>query len=196
MFSRDVLKLPFGDNIYGRLQSKVHWNCESVKRVGDPIELVISKVRKTQHQNPEFGHTETQKIINFGGKPSFILSFLFSWAPPLLAATYIFTAPNCTTTIISLEPYALHAGHHQHFILRFIKMSFTLWTPLKEGIGGERRPKDRVKTGLLYGHNSNLCNPTNTYFCNICAKQLTQTQHPKIHSNLFFMSSWPSEHLK
>jgi hypothetical protein len=23
--------------------------------------------------------------------------------------------------------------------------------PLKEGIGGERRPKDRVKTGLLYG---------------------------------------------
>ncbi len=52
--------------------------------------------RKTQHQNPEFGHTqgeiqqkkpakkyisiqggdETQKTINFGGKLSFILSFL------------------------------------------------------------------------------------------------------------------------
>jgi hypothetical protein len=43
--------------IYGRLQSKVHWNCESVKGVGDPI-WVIPKVRKTQHQNPEFGHTE------------------------------------------------------------------------------------------------------------------------------------------
>jgi hypothetical protein len=57
---------------------------------------VIHKVRKTQHQNPEFGHTqgeiqkktaqqyisiqggdETQKPINFGGKLSFILSFLF-----------------------------------------------------------------------------------------------------------------------
>jgi hypothetical protein len=58
---------------------------------------VIRKVRKTQHQNPEFGNTqdeiqkkntckkvrlhstgdETQKTINFGGKLSFILSFLF-----------------------------------------------------------------------------------------------------------------------
>jgi hypothetical protein len=59
---------------------------------------VIRIVRKTQHQNPEFGHTEgeiffkptkdlkkstlafngneTQKTINFGGKLSFILSFL------------------------------------------------------------------------------------------------------------------------
>jgi len=25
-----------------------------------------------------------------------------------------------------------------------------LWIPLKEGIGGETRPKDRVKTRLLY----------------------------------------------
>jgi hypothetical protein len=33
-----------------------------------------------------------------------------------------------------------------------IKMSFIWQIPLKEGIGGERRPKDRVvKTGLLYG---------------------------------------------
>jgi hypothetical protein len=28
-------------------------------------------------------------------------------------------------------------------------MSFTLRIPLKEGIGGERRHKDRVKTGLV-----------------------------------------------
>jgi hypothetical protein len=59
---------------------------------------VIRKVRKAQHQNPEFSHTqgeifkkkpaekvfqhstgdETQKIINFGVKLSFILSFIFS----------------------------------------------------------------------------------------------------------------------
>ncbi len=32
---------------------------------------------------------------------------------------------------------------------------FTLQIPLKEGIGGESRSKDRVKTGLLY-HNSNI----------------------------------------
>jgi hypothetical protein len=64
-------------------------------------------------------------------------------------ATYIFTAPNCTTTIISLEPCALNA-EYQHFILRFIKMSLLCGYFVKEGIGGERRPKDRVKTGLLY----------------------------------------------
>ncbi len=33
------------------------------------------------------------------------------------AATYIFTAPTCTTTIISLEPCALNA-EFQHFIPR------------------------------------------------------------------------------
>jgi hypothetical protein len=60
---------------------------------------VIRKVRKTQHWNPEFGHThgeiqkkpakryisnrgegsggEMQKTMHFGGKLSFILSFLF-----------------------------------------------------------------------------------------------------------------------
>jgi hypothetical protein len=33
----------------------------------------------------------------------------------------------------------------QHFILGFNKNLFTLWIPLKEGIGGEsRRLKDRV----------------------------------------------------
>jgi hypothetical protein len=31
-------------------------------------------------------------------------------------------------------------------------MSFTLLIPLKEEMGGERRPKDKVKTGLLYGY--------------------------------------------
>jgi hypothetical protein len=57
---------------------------------------VTSKIRRTQHQNLEFGHTigeifkkpakkntlaskgdEIPKSINFGGKLSFILSFLF-----------------------------------------------------------------------------------------------------------------------
>jgi hypothetical protein len=48
------------------------------------------------------------------------LSFFLSASTP---ATYLFTAaPNCTTTIISLEPCALNA-EYQHSILRFIKMS-------------------------------------------------------------------------
>jgi hypothetical protein len=64
------------------------------------------------------------------------------------ADTYIFTAPKCTTTIISFELCALNAGF-QHFIMRFNKNVFTLGIPLKEGIGDDKRPKDRVKTGLL-----------------------------------------------
>jgi len=71
------------------------------------------------------------------------LSFFLSAST---GGTYVFTGPNCSTTIISLEPCALNA-EYQHFILRFIKLSL----PLKEGIGGERRPKDRVKIGLLCG---------------------------------------------
>jgi hypothetical protein len=53
------------------------------------------------------------------------LSFFLSAST---TATYIFTAPNCTTTIITLEPCASSAeyqGFHtelQDFILRFIKM--------------------------------------------------------------------------
>jgi hypothetical protein len=44
---------------------------------------------------------------------------------------------------LTLEPCALNA-EFQHLILRFNKISFTLRIPLKEGIGGESRPKDRV----------------------------------------------------
>jgi hypothetical protein len=55
---------------------------------------------------------------------------MVSWASPCLsfflsastAVTYIFTAPNCTTTIISFELCALNV-EFQHFMLRFYKMS-------------------------------------------------------------------------
>ncbi len=52
-----------------------------------------------------------------------------------IAVTYIFTAPTCTTTIITLEPCALNA-EFQHFIPRFNKNFLPLGTSLKEGIGG------------------------------------------------------------
>jgi hypothetical protein len=86
-------------------------------------------------------------------------NWVSSWRSFLLsastAAASIFTAPNCTTTIISLEPCALNA-EFQHSILSWsisywdLINIFTLRLPLKEGIGGERRPKDRVKRRLLY----------------------------------------------
>jgi hypothetical protein len=129
---------------------------------------VIHKVRKTQHKNPEFDHTEgeiqkkkpAKKYLSIQGgmklkkpsilvvKLSFILSFLFpELLPPLLLNIFsLLLSPNCRT--ISVEPCALNA-EFQHFILRFNKNVFTLQIPLKEGIGSERRPKDRVKTGLL-----------------------------------------------
>jgi hypothetical protein len=56
------------------------------------------------------GGFETQKTINFGGKPSFTRLSFFPNASPA-AATYIFTA----FTIIPLEPCALNA-ETQHFI--------------------------------------------------------------------------------
>jgi hypothetical protein len=95
----------------------------------------IRKVRKRQHQYPEFGHTQgkiqkkpAKKYISiqetiFDG----FLSFFFSLsASTAAAATKIFTAPTFTATIISLEPCALNAEIHefQHFILRFNKISF------------------------------------------------------------------------
>jgi len=72
--------------------------------------------------------TQTCFSINFGGKLSFILSFLF---PERLECCYIyiFTAPTCTTTIITFEPCPLNV-EFQHFILTL----------------GESRSKDRVKT--------------------------------------------------
>jgi hypothetical protein len=69
---------------------------------------------------------------------SFIPSFIFPERLLLTAATYIFTAPTCATTINTLEPYALNA-EFQLFIPRFNKKKFlTLRMPVKEGIGGER----------------------------------------------------------
>jgi hypothetical protein len=74
----------------------------------------MCKLRKTQHQNPEFGHTQGCMAINFGGKLSFILSFIFPERRHCCCYIYIFTAPNRTATVISLEPRALNA-EFQHF---------------------------------------------------------------------------------
>jgi hypothetical protein len=80
----------------------------------------------TGNENLQNEITGTQTIFstNFGGKLSFILSFLF---PERLHCCYIyiFTAPTYATTIITLEPCALNA-EFQHFILKFNKISL-LW---------------------------------------------------------------------
>jgi hypothetical protein len=92
-------------------------------------------------------------------KPSIlVVNWVSSWLSFFLssstAATYIFTGLICKTIIISLEPCALNAKS-EHFVLR-CRISY--WDLIKcpyfadttqRGDRGERRPKDRVKTGLL-----------------------------------------------
>jgi hypothetical protein len=63
--------------------------------------------------------TQTSFFTNFGSTLSFILCFLFPEGP-CTTATYIFTAPTCTTTIITLHPCALNAEFHtQKSLIKF-----------------------------------------------------------------------------
>jgi hypothetical protein len=89
--------------------------------------------------------TQASFPTNIDGKLRFILSFFFLSASTV--ATYISTTPKSRTTIITLEPCALNA-EFQHFILRLNKISLLCkyHLPLKEGVEGERKSKDRVKT--------------------------------------------------
>jgi len=157
-----------------------------------------SKVRKTQHQNLEFGpksgeiknkpvkkyisiqvvkwrwgQGEFQNTTIFCGK----LSFIVFW-PPLsfflsasTAATYIFTAPSCTTIIITLEPCALNA-EFQQFIPRFNEISLVCSHHSKRGIGMKGGPKTgwlyrklcRVGCKVVY-HEMGLISPRNLASC-------------------------------
>ncbi len=78
----------------------------------------------------EITGTQTKFSTNFGAKLSFNLSFIFPESAPT-AATYTFSAPTCTITIITFENTitiitfencALNA-EFQHFISKFKKIS-------------------------------------------------------------------------
>jgi hypothetical protein len=74
---------------------------------------------------------QTSFSTNFGGKPSFILCFLF---PERLHCCYIyFTVPTCT--IITLEPCAKLSISYPDLI----KFHYFARISLKVGIGGESR---------------------------------------------------------
>jgi hypothetical protein len=98
---------------------------------------VNHKVRKTKHQ--EFGHTQgeifikTCKRVHYHSmrvkllKPSILVVNLVSsclsfYMSDSIVATYTFTTPTCTTTIITFKPCALDV-EFQHFILRFNQIS-------------------------------------------------------------------------
>jgi hypothetical protein len=125
----------------------------------------IHKVRKRQHQNPEFGHTQgeifkkrakTYVRIQWGMKLRKPSTLVINWVSSCLsflhsastAATYIFTAPNCTTTIISLEPCGLNA-EFQHFIL---SCSISYWDLIKCLYFADTTERQGPKTGWRQGY--------------------------------------------
>ncbi len=72
-----------------------------------------------------------------------LCSCLSLFRSPSTAATYVFTAPTCTTTIIGLEPCSINAEtlyDFQHSILKILKIP-------KEGMRVKGGPKRR----LLFG---------------------------------------------
>jgi hypothetical protein len=72
-----------------------------------------------------------------------VSSYLSFFLSDSTAPTYIFIAPTCATTRITLEPCVWNA-EFQHFILRFIKVSLLCGDTTERGIMGEREGKDRV----------------------------------------------------
>jgi len=114
------------------------------------------KTCKKVHDHSRSG--ETQKTINFGGKLSFILSFLFLECLHC-TATFIFSAPTCTTTIITLEPCALNA-EFQNFILGFNKLPY--FADITER--GDRRRKEAQRQGDFTDNSNNHIFTLNIFF--------------------------------
>jgi hypothetical protein len=103
----------------------------------------------------------------------FHLVFPFFSFSPSIVAVYIFTAPTCKATMISLEPCALNADV-QHFIPKFKKIFLLYGYPWKR-VWGERRPKDRVTLQIIL------------VFTLTCPKTLTQPCVSVFDKNLH----WP-----
>jgi len=133
-------------NSYWQLYNKVIRKVRKHSTV--TLSLVIHRVI--------FKRKPVQKYINIQRgmklrKPSILvenwvssdLSFFLSAST---AATYIFTAHNCTTTIISLKPSALNA-EYQHFILSLLKCLYFADTTERGDRGwkeAQRLGEDRI----------------------------------------------------
>jgi hypothetical protein len=80
---------------------------------------------------------------------SLCLSFFMSAS---IAVKRIFNAPTCTTSIITLEPYALNS-EFQHFIPRFNKISLLCVYHWKRGQGLKAGPKRGWRQGDFIDNN-------------------------------------------
>ncbi len=127
---------------------------------------VFRKVGKTRHQHSEFGPKPGEIFKNLqkstlafnGGSNSEMRHFLCQTEfHPFLTPSFLFPERlHCCYTYFHcsymynyysyLKPCALNA-EFQHFIPRYNKIPYSKRTSLKEGVGGEKRPQDKVKTG-------------------------------------------------
>jgi hypothetical protein len=90
----------------------------------------------------EWTGNQTSFSTNFGGKLSFILSFLVS---ERLHRCYIYFQYSCPCNYYSYPQTLCIKCRVSAFHPEILTKNFlTLWIPLKEGIGDECRPKDRV----------------------------------------------------
>ncbi len=172
---------------------------KSKKQSGE-VWRVIGKIRKTQHQNPDFGHTQgeirkkpAKKYISIQGgmklrKPSIFVvncvpSHLSFFRSASTAATYIFSAPNCTTTIISLEPCALNG----EFSISYLKYLYFADTNERGDRGwkeAQRQGEDRVilrithvTAGSAFGFMTTSLNPVpNAQVCVYLTVHITKLQ--------------------
>jgi hypothetical protein len=102
----------FRERIYGLL---IEISAKSGKESTSTLSVVIKRVRFKKKKNLQNIHLKDRK-------PSIVSCLSFFFMSDSTAATYIFTSPTCTATIIPLEPCALSA-EFQHFIPRFNKIS-------------------------------------------------------------------------
>jgi hypothetical protein len=109
----------------------------------------IRKVRKRQHQYPGFWSYTVRfknKTCKKLGKPSILM------VPERLECCYIdfhcsylYNYYNSSRTLcIKCWDSAAFRIEFQHFILRSNKISLLLRIPLKQGLGCERRPQDKM----------------------------------------------------
>jgi len=118
-----------------------------------------------------------------GPKLVFPTNLVVNWASSCVsfflctAATYIFTAPSCTTTIITLERCALKA-EFQHFTPRFDKISLLCRYHWKIGDRGRKQRRYRVKQRVTL--------PITLLSAEHCAKKSANIQRFDTHPILCF----------
>jgi len=100
---------------------------------------------------------------------------------PPLHCTFIFFAPTCTTTIITLEPCALNA-EFQDFILGFNKLPY--FANITES--GDRRRKEAQRQGDCTDNSNNHIFTLNIVFGYGCVTD-TYPCNMNMHKNLQFM---------